>query len=58
MKNILCMIGFHQPDRYRYLVVRRHRGRHKWHRNYVVCRRCGKLIRTFSVQHKREDGRQ
>lgn len=48
--NILCKIGFHKADPYLYHVVRKRNGRHKWHTNYIVCRRCGKRLRAFGIQ--------
>lgn len=56
MKNLLCKLGFHHPDKYRYLTVRKTRGQHKWHTNYVVCRRCGKRIATFGVKKRPPEG--
>lgn len=56
MKNLLCKLGFHHPDKYRYLTVRKTRGQHKWHTNYVVCRRCGKRIATFGVNKRPPEG--
>ena len=52
--NILCKLGFHKPDKERYQIVYRKVGRHKWHRNYVVCSRCGKRIAFVSLHHKKE----
>ena len=50
-KPILCKLGFHQADKYRYeQVTRRHQNGKKYHRNYVVCKRCGKRLRTFSIE--------
>ena len=49
MKKILCKLGFHVPDKYRYMkVTRYHRNGKKYHRNYVVCERCGKMLHTFA----------
>ena len=49
--NILCKMGFHKLDRERYVKVKRTKGKHKWHKNYCVCSRCGKLYASFS-KHK------
>ena len=49
MKNILCKLGFHKPYEYGYLkVTRRHKSGKKYHRNYVICKRCGKMLHTFA----------
>ena len=53
MVNLLCKLGVHAPDKYKYLQAHKIKGRHKWHRNYVVCRRCGKRVITFSVMKQR-----
>lgn len=42
MLNILCKLGFHKWDTSHYIQVKRQKGKHKWHRNYHVCTRCGK----------------
>lgn len=46
--KLLCSLGFHKPDKYNILVERRQKGKHKWHKNYVVCERCGKRLYSFS----------
>lgn len=51
--NILCKLGFHKPAMGVYLRVKRIKGKHKWHRNYVICSRCGKAIYSFAVNRKR-----
>ncbi len=43
-RPILCRLGLHSPDRDKYVRVQRRCGRHKWARNYIVCRRCGRLV--------------
>ena len=49
MKNILCRIGLHKPDKFRYLVSTSvHKNGKKYHRNYVICERCGKRIATIA----------
>ena len=49
-KPILCKLGFHQADKYKYeQVTRRHQNGKKYHKNYVICKRCGKRLRSFSV---------
>ena len=53
--SILCKLGFHKPDMGVYLRVKRKNGKHKWHRNYVICRRCGKAVYTFAVNKERRD---
>ena len=54
MKNILCMLGFHKPDETTYIEETRyhnsgkkHHGK-KYHKNYLVCKRCGKKLRSFA----------
>lgn len=53
MKNILCRLGIHAADEHGYVrVTRRHKhGGKKYHRNYVICKRCGKWLYPFSF-HK------
>lgn len=46
--NVLCKLGLHKTDPYRYIVVRKCNGRHKWHTNYAVCVRCGKRVQTLA----------
>lgn len=53
--SVLCKLGFHKPDKTMHLKVYKQVGRHKWHRNYVVCSRCGKRIAFLSVNRKKED---
>lgn len=53
--NILCKMGFHKRYEGQYIQVRRRNGRHKWHRNYFYCTRCGKLFAPFS-KHKTREG--
>lgn len=59
MKPFLCKLGFHKPANTTYLRVRKCRhnynGSHKWHRNYVICRRCGKRLATFAIQKVRAE---
>ena len=43
-KPLPCRLGFHRIDKTGYVEVRKRRGRHKWHRNYAVCQRCGCLV--------------
>lgn len=46
--NILCKLGIHKENRYRYMVEhRRHKNGKKYHRNFCFCERCGKKIRAF-----------
>lgn len=54
--SLMCKIGLHKPDESKYAVVRRQKGRHKWHRNYVICERCGKPIASISFHKKRLPG--
>lgn len=45
-KPLLCRLGLHSPCKTEYIeVTRRRSDRHggKYHTNYIVCRRCGKL---------------
>lgn len=50
MKNILCRLGFHRPDKYYHIkVTRRHsKNGKKYHRNYIFCEKCGKRLATFT----------
>ena len=50
--SVLCKLGIHKPDKTRYLCVHKQRGKHKWHRNYAVCSRCGKRVATMSFHRK------
>lgn len=53
MKNILCVLGFHKPDKYRYLRADKyHKNGTVYHRNYVVCERCGKRLFKFGKEKK------
>lgn len=53
MLKILCKLGFHKWDTLRYIQVKRQRGKHRWHRNYMVCTRCGKRM-AFSIRKLEE----
>jgi hypothetical protein len=50
---LLCRMGLHKLDKYTYVqVTRRRSNRHggKYHTNYAICERCGKLcyrVRLF-----------
>ena len=46
--NILCKLGFHKVMKDRYVRVRKRNGKHRWHKNYLVCARCGKMVRAVS----------
>ncbi len=49
MKNLICMLGIHSPDKYSYVeITRTHTNGKKYHKNYLVCKRCGKMLFTFS----------
>ncbi|MBQ8331111.1 MAG: hypothetical protein IJX94_01260 [Clostridia bacterium] len=51
MKNILCKLGFHRQEKDFYLrVTRHHKNGMAYHRNYVVCKRCGKRLATLAKQ--------
>ena len=50
MKNILCKLGFHKPDKYHYETAIIQKGRHKYRRNYAMCRRCGKRLHAVSIK--------
>ena len=51
MKNIFCKLGFHKSFEYGYeKVTRKHKNGKKYHRNYVVCARCGKRLATLAKQ--------
>ena len=53
MKPLLCRLGLHSPCKTEYIeVTRRRSDRHggKYHTNYAICERCGKLcyrVRLF-----------
>lgn len=49
MLRILCKFGWHKPSTIRYIRVDKQRGRHKYHRNYQVCDRCGKQLKPFKL---------
>ena len=49
MKNILCKLGRHKADKYRYATFFYKNGKHKWRRNYAICRRCGKVMYAISL---------
>lgn len=53
MKPLLCMLGRHEPSGRYFLRARKVKGRHKWHKNYLVCHRCGKLIGTFAFERQK-----
>ena len=48
-QNILCRLGFHKADKEIYMVENRRNGKHKWHKNYFVCARCGKRLKSFRL---------
>jgi hypothetical protein len=55
MKPLLCKLGFHKLDQSRYLVSTRKRpGRKAYHRNYFICKRCGKKIDSFAIRINKE----
>lgn len=52
---LLCRLGLHSPCKTEYIeVTRRRSDRHggKYHTNYIVCRRCGKLC--YRMRRRRE----
>lgn len=56
--NILCKLGFHKPSKTDYIRVTKYRKRsvchgNKYHRNYQVCERCGKMLNTFGFKEAR-----
>ena len=54
-KPLFCRIGLHKLNKYAYVqVARRRSDRHggKYHTNYAVCERCGKLC--YRVKKKME----
>lgn len=53
MKNILCKLGFHKVNEFKFLRVEKRRGKHKYHRNYFFCERCGKRITPFAWAKKK-----
>lgn len=53
--NILCKLGFHKPMKNAYQRVYMRNGKHKWHRNYVICERCSKRIAFVSLHKKKEE---
>lgn len=46
--RVLCWVGLHTPDKHYTVTERRQRGKHKWHKNYVVCKRCRKRLYSFA----------
>lgn len=50
MKNLLCKLGIHKPAKDFFIIAHKVNGKHKWHRNYVVCERCGKRLQTFAFR--------
>lgn len=55
MKPLLCRLGLHSPCKTEYIeVTRRRSDRHggKYHTNYIVCRRCGKLCYRMRRREK------
>lgn len=46
--KLLCWLGCHKPDIYNPVVEKRQKGKHKWHKNYIVCERCGKRLYSFT----------
>ena len=58
-KPLFCRIGLHKLNKYAYIqVARRRSDRHggKYHTNYAVCERCGKLC--YRVKRKMESCKQ
>lgn len=53
MKNILCKLGFHKVNEFKFVRVKKQRGKHKYHRNYFFCDRCGKRITPFAWAKKK-----
>ena len=51
--NILCRLGFHKAQKDRYFRVKKRNGKNRWHTNYLVCSRCGKFVRTVSVDKEK-----
>ena len=48
-KPILCKLGFHREDKDIYReVTRYHQNGKAYHRNYIICKRCGKRLYPFS----------
>ena len=55
MKPLLCKLGFHKLDQSRYLeTIRKRPGRKAYHRNYFICKRCGKRIAPFAQRKVKE----
>ena len=54
MKNVLCKLGIHKPDKCRHYRVIERNGPHKWHTDYIVCSRCGKRLRMLAVEKRKE----
>lgn len=56
MKSLLCRFGLHKADKNGYVRVEKSRqgkrGTHKWHTNYAVCKRCGKLLFRVKLTEK------
>lgn len=53
MKKLLCKLGFHKVNKFKFIKVYKKRGRHKYSRNYQVCERCGKLLSLFGYKERR-----
>ena len=54
MKNLLCILGLHRKDKNSTLVSERyHKNGKKYHRRYIVCKRCGKPLYLIKNQKRR-----
>lgn len=51
-KPLLCKLGFHKPDKRNYIKVERRHwpSKKKYHRNYIICQRCGKMLHPFGIR--------
>lgn len=54
MKNILCRLGFHKPDKYHYVTYIKSNGKRSWRANYAICERCGKELGKIRLDEWRK----
>lgn len=52
-RPILCRLGIHKIEPDYYMRIKKRRGSHKWHRNYAVCSRCGRLVFTLKKEARK-----
>lgn len=54
MKNILCRLGFHKPDKYHYVTYIKSNRKRSWRANHAVCERCGKELGKIKLDEWRK----